>query len=166
MAGELQKEDFDVRPMRETSPRVVTCLRRVSIVAALGLVIVAPVGCPRDDEQLAKALRKAEKEFERGLTPLHQAARDGQVDKVKELLGRGADTEAKAAHGGHTPLHFATYPQTVTRFLGWLGPEPSEDDRKVRDERCVAVCRLLIDKGADVNAADERGAPPLAGTAA
>ncbi len=38
-----------------------------------------------------------------GVTPLHRAAAAGQTDKVKNLLDKGADMNAKD-HYGHTPL--------------------------------------------------------------
>ena len=41
-----------------------------------------------------------------GATPLHIAARHGQVEAMEALVALGASKEAKTAHGG-TPLHSA-----------------------------------------------------------
>jgi ankyrin repeat protein len=80
-----------------------------------------------------------------GMTPLHRAARDGNIEKLRELLEQGgADVNAqvrskeeRSPEWGSTPLHYA-----------------------VRDGH-IDVVRLLIEKGADVNAANDRGVTPL-----
>jgi ankyrin repeat protein len=65
-------------------------------------------------------------------TPLHQAVLGNSVGLVGLLLEAGAVVDAKDAHG-FTPLHFA-----AQEFL----PE---------------IARILVGKGADVNACDEDG---------
>jgi ankyrin repeat protein len=67
---------------------------------------------------------------------LLDAAWDGDTARVKELLRKGANVNAKSA-GGSTPLHYAA-------FWGY-----------------VDVAKLLLDHGADVNARDDRGWTPL-----
>jgi len=61
-----------------------------------------------------------------GTTALHAASLQGHKDAVEQLLGRGADVDAKTAHGW-TPLHFAA---------------------SVGEKQVV---KLLLEKGADVS---------------
>src|SRR5215472_10948154 len=63
---------------------------------------------------------------------LRDAAKRGDVDAVKSLLGKGANINSKDADG-RTALLEASY---------WGQPD---------------VVKLLLDKGADVNAADQSG---------
>jgi len=46
------------------------------------------------------------KENREGLTLLHEAVKEGNIDKVRALITQGADVN-KAARGGKFPLHFA-----------------------------------------------------------
>ena len=73
---------------------------------------------------------------EHNMTPLHLAARQGQINIAKLLLERGADVNAQAEHG-LTPLYLAAYnghPKTAA---------------------------LLLERGADVNARNAYGETPL-----
>jgi hypothetical protein len=67
---------------------------------------------------------------------LLEAARKGDVRKVRELLDRGADVDARDKYGW-TPLHLAAY-------RGY-----------------AEVARLLLDRGANVDARDDVGDTPL-----
>ena len=67
---------------------------------------------------------------------IHDAARDGNIEAVKQHLAEGADVNAKGEKG-ETPLHGAA-------FTGRM-----------------EVVELLIENGADVNAKDEDGGTPL-----
>src|SRR5438045_491336 len=69
-------------------------------------------------------------EFRR--SELHYAARDGDADKVRSALGKGADVNAADANGW-TPLHFAAQAQSAQ------------------------VVRLLLESGGDVHAPDRQG---------
>jgi len=69
--------------------------------------------------------------------PLNQAVVDGDIDEVKSQISAGADVNSKDARTGWTLLHIAI--------------------RKQRTE----IAQFLIDKGADVNARDNRGRMPL-----
>jgi ankyrin repeat protein len=74
---------------------------------------------------------------DRGATPLHFAAGEGNGDVVNLLLAKGADVNAKDAYGGRTPLY---------------------DAIRARSKDIVAQ---LLAHGADVNARDDRGFTPL-----
>ncbi|XP_030146575.4 ankyrin repeat and protein kinase domain-containing protein 1 isoform X2 [Taeniopygia guttata] len=96
--------------------------------------LAPPHGAAGSPEELApEELGRVQ---ENGLTLLHLQVLQGNVAKVRFLLGRGAGVN-RAAGGGCTPLLLA-----VQRRL----PE---------------ICALLIQHGADVNAADEDGWSPL-----
>ena len=68
--------------------------------------------------------------------PLHDAAKEGNLKKVKSLIEKGADVSVKNDRG-ITPLHFA-------------------GTRGYKD-----IAELLISKGADVNAETKKGYTPL-----
>jgi ankyrin repeat protein len=67
---------------------------------------------------------------------IHQAAREGSIEAVKQHIADGADVNAKNFMGW-TPLHF------------------------VASRRDKEIAELLIAKGADVNAKDDDGSTPL-----
>ena len=67
---------------------------------------------------------------------IHEAARTGNIEAVKQHIAAGADVNAKDVDGIN-PLHYATW-----------------TDHKETVE-------LLITNGADVNAKDEAGNTPL-----
>jgi ankyrin repeat protein len=71
---------------------------------------------------------------------LHDAAKEGDLAKVKSLITEGSDVNI-ADENGTTPLHFAA------------------------DRGHIDVVELLISKGADVNAETKRGFTPLHGAA-
>jgi len=68
---------------------------------------------------------------------IHEAARTGNIEAVKQHLAAGADVNAKDDSFGGTPLHYAAM------------------------EGHMEIVELLITKGADVNAKDGRGRTPL-----
>ena len=70
------------------------------------------------------------------LSPLHQAAADGDIAEVKRLIDGGADIDVKT-NDGDTPLHSAA----------WFG----------QTETALA----LINAGADINAKENDGWTPL-----
>lgn len=73
----------------------------------------------------------------RGMTPLYNACRSGWGDIVELMINRGADVDAKSY--GETPL---------LKVAG----------RKVND---VALAKILLANGADVNVQDTQGNTPL-----
>ena len=68
--------------------------------------------------------------------PLHEAAKNGDIEDVRELLEAGADVNGLNSEGA-TPLHWAA-------FKGH-----------------VDVAKLLIKRGAKVNAVTKKGSTPL-----
>lgn len=79
-----------------------------------------------------------------GDTPLHAAAAGYRVEIAKLLLAAGADANAAGNHRRSGPLHYAA------------------DGSPERDaKRQVAMIRLLLEAGADVQAQDKNGATPL-----
>lgn len=72
-----------------------------------------------------------------GAGPLHLAAADGNLEKVKHLLDQGVDVDVRANPSRATPLDFA-----------------------VRDGR-FDVAKLLVDRGANVNARTSYSDTPL-----
>ena len=65
------------------------------------------------------------------------AARDGNIEAVKQHIAAGTDVSARHNMGRHTPLYFAV-------FKGHM-----------------EIAELLIANGADVNAKDDNGNTPV-----
>lgn len=75
--------------------------------------------------------------YENGLPPLHNAARNGDIASIKNLLSNDLVNVNQRDHRQSTPLHYAAaYANTE-------------------------VVKLLINAGADLNALDEDGDPPV-----
>ena len=72
-----------------------------------------------------------------GITPLHFAARKGNIEATKALIKNGADVNAKHPNYGDTPLHVAVKNQHKD------------------------VVKLLISSGADINAKNKYRETPL-----
>ena len=70
------------------------------------------------------------------MSELHEAAAEGDLQRVKKLVEKGVDVDVKNIVRW-TPLHFAA----VSGYLN--------------------VVRFLVEKGADVNAKDNHGLTPL-----
>jgi len=75
-----------------------------------------------------------------GRSPIHVAARDGNIEAVKQHLAAGTDVNVKSGRNATTPLHLA-----------------ANNSHK-------EIVELLIVKGADVNAKDGIGKTPLDST--
>lgn len=79
-----------------------------------------------------------------GDTPLHVAAAGYRVEIAKLLLAAGAHVDAAGKHRHATPLHYAA------------DGSPERDTK-----RQVAMIRLLLGAGANIQAQDKNGATPL-----
>ena len=90
----------------------------------------------------------------KGATPLFLAAARGHADIVRALLAGGADASL-ATDAGTAPLHVAT----------WGGDPYFRDWTDEEETNLLDVTRLLVDLGADVNAAGEHGWTALHGAA-
>ncbi|DBB17852.1 TPA: hypothetical protein ACH3X3_002869 [Trebouxia sp. C0006] len=81
---------------------------------------------------------------ERGTTPLHLAARQGNIETAKSRLSSGADINAQEVQEealnswGWTPLHYAAW------------------------HNKIQMVKLLLSHGASIDAKDSEGATPLA----
>jgi len=102
-------------------------------------------------------------------TPLHVAAREGDVADAQALLARGADPNA-TRHNGDTPLHLAAVAghAGVAGVLAARGagldarkPDGSTPLHLAAAMGSTAVVELLLAKGADVNAKTTDGRTPL-----
>jgi len=96
-----------------------------------------------------------------GRTPLRIAAYNGHVDVVKLLLERGADLNAKNSEN-KTPLDVARErgQSDVARVIEEFTRMPSELFEAVKSGDAARV-KELLEKGADVNARDNKGWTPL-----
>ncbi|XP_065556638.1 tonsoku-like protein [Artemia franciscana] len=116
------------------------------------------------------------KKDERGETPLHKAAREGNIKKVKTLVMAGADINAYD-NGGWTPLHEAALGGNieVVDYLLKHGADMSKTGVEVFKyvtegmsplhdaalEGHIDVMKLMIKKGANILAKTEKGETPL-----
>ena len=101
-----------------------------------------------------------------GYTPLYKALKNNNysyedVEEVAELLiAKGADLNVKNTNG-NSPLHFALQNENLS------DPQDRRDEIYKRDEiaseiyKRDKIAKLLIAKGADVNAKDANGYTPL-----
>jgi len=90
----------------------------------------------KPDEPVAEASQPEPQTAKAPDISIHDAARTGNIEAVKQHLADGAEVNAKSS-GGRTPLH-------------WAAIEGHKE-----------IAELLIAKGADVNAKDDYGKTPL-----
>ena len=124
------------------------------------LLIFLLVGC---EKKLTKSDESA-----KVVKSLHQAVADGDVERVKLLISKGADVNAKDEEE-QTPLHHATRAANteVVQLLVEAGADVNAKDNRGRTPLRLAgryepdTVRLLIEAGADVNVKYNRGMTPL-----
>ena len=90
---------------------------------------------------------------EAGATPLLRAALSGDLTVVRLLLNHGADPRI--------PTFDHTTPLMVAAGVGWADGMM----REYSEDETLEVVKLLLDRGADVNAANDHGITPLHGAA-
>jgi len=98
-----------------------------------------------------------------GWTPLHRAAGAGHAEIAKALLDKGANVNAED-EDGDTPLHWAArYGKTgLARILLRRAADAKALDKKYRTPARVGeIVKLVLARGADVNASDKYGWTPL-----
>jgi TPR repeat protein len=105
------------------------------------------------------------------VSPLLKAVESGDLEKIKKLLARGEDVNARDKHG-RPALHLAIWKNQIAaaRLLIEQGADVTARDLTQQTALHV-VCavtatsaelvRALLEKGADVNARDSRGETPL-----
>ncbi len=110
-----------------------------------------------------------------GCTPdLHKAVKDGDADRVRELLDAGADVNVRESSKDrlqYTPLHWAAYlgDREIAEILISRGADLDAEDPDystplylAAEEGHPKVVEFLISKGAEVNVKSSRsGHTPL-----
>jgi len=132
-----------VGSIKDIEERIKTMLRpgkkfykRPSLIASTTVLLVAFLTVPTALVLTARAQTDAPKPQAKTTYPLQAAARAGDIEKVKSLLAAGANVNEEAPQGW-TALHRAC------------------------ENGHTEVARLLIERGADVNAMVDRGSPLL-----
>jgi len=93
---------------------------------------------------------------------IHQVAKDGDIEAVKQAIADGADVNAKMDNG-RTALHYAAqegHKEIVEMLIAKGADVNAKFDAGWTSLHFVAtkeIAELLIAAGADVNAKDDRG---------
>ena len=165
-----------VGSVKDIEERIKTMLRpgkkfykRPSLVAATAILLVALLTVPTSFVLTARAEAAAKSESQSTKT-LHQAAKAGDINQVKALLGQGVDINVKDDEG-LTPLHHAIKEghTELARFL-----IDQDADLKAKEKRWdytplhyaiwfnnTDIVEVLVNKGVDVNYTPKRDYSPL-----
>ena len=106
-----------------------------------------------------------------GRMPLHYAAADAEVERVRELLAASADINAQD-NAGWTPLHFAAHARSKEITSTLLAAGAITDLQDIHGNTAIAravhasqgegdVIRLLRDAGADPTTKNKHGMSAL-----
>ena len=79
---------------------------------------------------------------------IHEAAREGNIEAVKQHLAAGTDVNAKDDLDGMTPLHYLARAKLLLNVT-------------VRDQDIMETIEFLISNNADLNIKDKEGKTPL-----
>ena len=90
-------------------------------------------------------------------TPLHYAAEHANVSIARMLIESGADMDARNRWGS-TPLHSVAPVQSRSVVPG---ASFAAHDHRYPEEDYIQVARMLVERGADVNARNDDGETPL-----
>ena len=107
------------------------------------------------------------------MAPIHNAARNGNLNRVRALLNSGTNVNARYQYG-ETPLIFAAYKGRLPMVRELLDRGANINARDHEGETALiraafwghlAIVRLLLERGANVNARTHEGWTPLMYTA-
>lgn len=106
---------------------------------------------------------------ERGNYPIHEAARVGKLERVKYLVSKGANVNARN-NAGETPLHCAAYNGHI-EIAGYLLSEGADIDARDKNGSSpfhdvikiskVKMARYLATQGANIDTKDDYGKTPI-----
>lgn len=95
-----------------------------------------------------------------GWTPIIIATSSGSVEVVKELIGAGADVTA-ANDRDQTALHYAARSVGKQFVAGGCTSQLTDHCLAASSKGYAEIGKLLIEKGADINARDKANQLPL-----
>jgi len=147
-------------------------LRAVAVVAILGFMSICILPMATAEESSSENQSVGGVNDTKPATSLHQAAAEGDIERVEQLMSEGADLNNKDTMG-RTPLHLATrYARgNIAKLLiaeganvdatnedGWTPLHFATHFAALGSQDVVEV---LIASGADINAKDKLGRTPL-----